>query len=112
MSKQIISGPDALAKLLAGVNLIANPVKASLGPNGKNCIYERIGTNQPISSRDGVTISNQIEASDPFENIAVEALKGVAREAVDQRGDGTATATLLAQSIFAEGVKAITVGAN
>ena len=112
MSKQIVSGPDALTKLLAGVNLIANAVKVSLGPNGRNCVYERLGTNQPISTRDGVTIANQIEASDPFENIAVETLKGVAREAVDQSGDGTTTATLLAQAIFSEGVKQISVGCN
>jgi len=112
VSKKILSGNDVLQKLLAGVNLIANPVKATLGPNGKNCVYERLSTNQPISTRDGVTVANQIEAEDPFENIAVETLKGVAREAVDQSGDGTTTATLLAQAIFAEGVKAITVGSN
>jgi chaperonin GroEL len=112
VSKQILSGPEVLSKLLSGVNLIANAVKATLGPNGKNCVYERVGTNQPVSTRDGVTVANQIEASDPFENIAVETLKGVAREAVDQSGDGTTTATLLAQAIFSEGVKAITVGAN
>jgi chaperonin GroEL len=112
VAKQIVSGPEALTKILAGVNLIANAVKVSLGPNGRNCVYERIQTNQPISTRDGVTIANQIEASDPFENMAVEMVKGVAREAVDQSGDGTTTATLLAQAIFSEGVKAITVGAN
>jgi len=112
VSKKILSGKDVLGKLLSGVNLIADPVKASLGPNGRNCVYERLQSNQPISTRDGVTIAQQIEAEDPFENIAVETLKGVAREAVDQSGDGTTTATLLAQAIFAEGVKAITVGAN
>jgi chaperonin GroEL len=112
VSKSILSGPEVLAKLLSGVNLIANPVKATLGPNGKNCVYERLGTNQPISTRDGVTVAEQISANDPFENIAVETIKGVAREAVDQSGDGTTTATLLAQAIFAEGVKAVTVGSN
>lgn len=112
MAKQIVSGPEALTKILAGVNLIANAVKATLGPNGRNCVYERVQTNQPISTRDGVTVANQIEASDPHENMGVEMVKGVAREAVDQSGDGTTTATLLAQAIFSEGVKAITVGAN
>lgn len=112
MAKQILSGPDALHKLLNGFNLIADAVKATLGPQGRNCVYERLVTNQPISTRDGVTVANQIESSDPFENIGVEMVKGVAREAVDQSGDGTTTATLLAQAIFAEGVKAITVGAN
>lgn len=112
MSKQIVSGPAALTKILEGVNLIANAVKATLGPNGRNCVYERVQTNQPISTRDGVTVANQIEADDPHANMGVEMLKGVAREAVDQSGDGTTTATLLAQAIFAEGVKAVTVGAN
>lgn len=112
MSKHICSGSDALTRILAGVNLIANAVKATLGPSGRNCIYERLGTNLPVSTRDGVTVAEQIEASDPFENIGVNLLKGVAREAVDQSGDGTTTATLLAQAIFAEGVKAISVGAN
>jgi chaperonin GroEL len=112
MNKQILSGPDALNALLRGTNLIADAVKSSLGPSGRNTIYERQQTNQPVSTRDGVTIAEQIAANDPFENIAVETIKGVAREAVDQSGDGTTTATLLAQAIFAEGVKAITVGAN
>lgn len=112
MSKQIITGADALTKILAGVNLIANAVKVTLGPSGRNCVYERLGNNLPISTRDGVSVAEQIEASDPHENMGVNLLKGVAREAVDQSGDGTTTATLLAQAIFAEGVKAVTVGAN
>jgi chaperonin GroEL len=112
VSKQIVSGPDALTKILTGVNLIANAVKATLGPNGRNCVYERLGTNQPISTRDGVTVAQAIEASDPHENMGVEMIKGVAREAVDQSGDGTTTATLLAQAIFSEGVKQISVGCN
>ena len=112
MSKAILSGSDALHKLLSGVNLIADSVKATLGPSGRNCIYERLQTNLPVSTRDGVTVAEAIEATDPFEAIGVNLLKGVAREAVDQSGDGTTTATLLAQAIFAEGVKAITVGAN
>ncbi len=112
MPKQIVSGPEALTKILAGVNLIANAVKATLGPSGRNCVYERLQTNLPISTRDGVTVAEQIEASDPHENMGVNLIKGVAREAVDQSGDGTTTATLLAQAIFAEGVKAVSVGAN
>ncbi len=112
MSKQLLSGPEVLPKLLKGVNLIADAVKATLGPNGRNCVYERVSTNQPISTRDGVTVANQIDSDDPYERIAIELIKGVAREAVDQSGDGTTTATLLAQSIFAEGVKAVSVGAN
>jgi chaperonin GroEL len=112
VSKSIISGQDALHKLLAGTNLIANAVKATLGPSGRNCVYERVGTNQSVSTRDGVSVANQIEAIDPHEQMAVDMIRSVAREAVDQSGDGTTTATLLAQAIFAEGVKAITVGAN
>jgi chaperonin GroEL len=112
VSKSIISGQDALHKLLAGTNLIANAVKATLGPSGRNCVYERVGTNQSVSTRDGVSVANQIEAIDPHEQMAVDMIRSVAREAVDQSGDGTTTATLLAQAIYAEGVKAITVGAN
>lgn len=112
MAKQIVSGKDVLPKILSGVNLIADAVKATLGPDGRNCVYERLGNNLPISTRDGVTVAEQIESADPFENIGINMLKGVAREAVDQSGDGTTTATLLAQAIFAEGVKAVTVGAN
>jgi chaperonin GroEL len=112
MSKQVLAGPEVLTKLLAGVNLIANPVKVSLGPSGRNAVYERLQTNLPVSTRDGVTIAEAIEGTDPFESIGVNLVKGVAREAVDQSGDGTTTATLLAQAIFSEGVKSITVGAN
>jgi chaperonin GroEL len=112
MPKSIISGPEALTKLLAGINRIADPVKATLGPSGKNTIYERLGTNLPVSTRDGVTVAEQIEAIDPHEQMGVALIQGVAHEAVDQSGDGTTTATLLAQAIFGEGVKAITVGAN
>jgi chaperonin GroEL len=112
VGKQILSGPDVLPKLLKGVNLIADAVKATLGPQGRNCVYERIQTNQPVSTRDGVTVANQMDSDDPYERIAIELIKGVAREAVDQSGDGTTTATLLAQAIFAEGVKAVGVGGN
>ncbi len=112
MSKQILSGPEVLPRLLKGVNLIADAVKATLGPQGRNCVYERLGTNQPVSTRDGVTVALQIDSDDPYERIAIELIKGVAREAVDQSGDGTTTATLLAQAIFSEGVKAVSVGAN
>jgi chaperonin GroEL len=112
MPKQIVSGETARLKLLAGINLIADAVKATLGPEGKNCIFERTQTYLPISSRDGVTVAEAVEASDPFEQIGVNLIKGVAREAVDSSGDGTTTATLLAQAIYAEGVKQITAGAN
>lgn len=112
MGKHIITGEAVLPKLLEGVNLIANAVKRTLGPDGRNAVYERLGDNLPVSTRDGVTVAEQIESDDIYANIGVVMLKGVAREAVDQSGDGTTTATLLAQAIFAEGVKAVTVGAN
>lgn len=112
MPKQILSGDAARLKLLAGVNLIGDAVKATLGPNGKNCVYTRLGTDTPISTRDGVSVADQIQASDPHENMGVNLLRGVAREAVDSSGDGTTTATLLAQAIFSEGCKQITSGAN
>jgi len=112
MSKSIVSGAEARLKLLAGINLIADAVKVTLGPSGRNCVYERAQTNLPVSTRDGVTVAEQIEAQDPHENMGVNLIKGVAREAVDASGDGTTTATLMAQAIFAEGVKQITAGAN
>lgn len=112
MAKQIVSGEEALHKILAGVNLIADAVKRTLGPSGRNCIYARLGTNQPVSTRDGVTVAREIEACDPHEQMGVALIQGVANEAVDSSGDGTTTATLLAQAIFAEGVKAITVGSS
>jgi chaperonin GroEL len=110
--KKIVSGDEARAKLLAGLNLIADAVKRTLGPDGNNCVYIRTGTSIPFSTRDGVTVAREIEAEDPLENIGVNLIKGVANEAVDSSGDGTTTATLLAQAIFAEGVRAIIVGAN
>lgn len=112
MAKSIVTGELALSKILSGVNLIADAVKATLGPDGKNCVYERLGTNLSVSTRDGVTVAEQIESDDPHVNMGVNMVKGVAREAVDQSGDGTTTATLLAQALFSEGVKAITVGSN
>jgi chaperonin GroEL len=110
--KSIVSGDTALHKILAGVNLIANAVKATLGPAGKNCIYSRIGTGQPISTRDGVTVAREIEAEDVHEQMGIALIQGVANEAVDSSGDGTTTATLLAQAIFGEGVKSLAVGCN
>jgi chaperonin GroEL len=112
VGKVIVTGDEARHKLLAGVNLIADAVKRTLGPSGQNCVYARTGTRQPFSSRDGVTVAREIEASDPHEQMGVALIQGVANEAVDASGDGTTTATLLAQAIFAEGVKAITVGSN
>lgn len=113
MAKNILIGPDqVLLALLRGVNRIAEPVKRTLGPAGRNTIYERVQTNQPVSTRDGVTVANQIDSPDPFEQIGVELIKGVAREAVEQSGDGTTTSTLLAQAIFSEGVKAVNGGSN
>jgi chaperonin GroEL len=112
VGKVIVTGDEARHKLLAGVNLIADAVKRTLGPSGNNCVYTRTGTGQPFSSRDGVTVAREIEANDPHEQMGVALIQGVANEAVDASGDGTTTATLLAQAIFAEGVKAITVGSN
>lgn len=112
MSKRILLGDDALKSLIRGVELVAGATGRTLGPNGKNLIYEMVGTNRATSTRDGVTCMRQFDLADPFENMGAQMVRGVSEETVDAAGDGTTTAAILTQVILTEGYKAITAGAN
>jgi len=111
MAKQITLGEDARQSLLKGVNILSNVVKETLGPRGKNVILDK-KFGSPTSTKDGVTVAKEIELKDPLENMGAQLVKEVASKTSDVAGDGTTTATVLAQSIFAEGLKYVTAGAN
>ena len=111
MAKQILYSDDARHKLLKGVNTLANAVKVTLGPKGRNVVLEK-GYGAPIITKDGVTVAKEIEVEDKFENAGVELVKEVASKTNDDVGDGTTTATVLAQAIVTEGIKNVTAGAN
>ncbi len=111
MAKQIFYGEEARSKLKAGVDKLANAVTVTLGPKGRNVVLgEKFGS--PTITNDGVTIAKEIELEDKAENIGAEIVKQVAERANDAAGDGTTTATLLAQSLIREGLKNVTAGAN
>jgi len=110
-AKHVIYGEDARARLKAGVDKLANAVKVTLGPRGREVIIEKKwGT--PVVTKDGVTVAKEIELKDHYENIGAQLVKEVASKTADVAGDGTTTATLLAQEIFTEGLKAVAAGAN
>jgi len=111
MAKQIKHGDDARQALVKGVNTLANTVKATLGPKGRNVVLDR-GYGSPSITKDGVSVAKEIELEDKFENIGVELVKEVASKTNDVVGDGTTTATVLAQAIVNEGMKNVTAGAN
>src|SRR3989339_1735443 len=111
MPKQILYGDDARHKLLNGVNILANAVKVTLGPRGRNVVLDK-GYGAPTITKDGVSVAKEIEVEDKFENAGVELVKEVASKTNDDVGDGTTTATVLAQAIAREGVKNVTAGAN
>lgn len=111
MAKQIIIGDEARQALLKGVNALSNVVKETLGPRGKNVILEK-KFGSPTSTKDGVTVAKEVELKDPLENMGAQLVKEVASKTSDVAGDGTTTATVLAQSIYAEGLKYVTAGAN
>jgi chaperonin GroEL len=111
MAKQIFYGEEARSKLKAGVDKLANAVTVTLGPKGRNVVLgEKFGS--PTITNDGVSIAKEIELEDKAENIGAEIVKQVAEKANDAAGDGTTTATLLAQSLIKEGLKNVTAGAN
>ena len=111
MSKQIIYGEDARRALERGVNQLADTVKINLGPKGRNVVLDKkFGT--PLITNDGVTIAKEIELPDPFENMGAQIVKEVSTKTNDVAGDGTTTATLLAQAIIREGLKNLAAGAN
>lgn len=111
MAKQIIFGEDARKKLQAGIDQLANTVKVTLGPKGRNVVLDKKYGN-PLITNDGVTIAKDIELEDAFENMGASLVREVATKTNDVAGDGTTTATVLAQAIVSEGIKNVTAGAN
>ena len=111
MAKQIKFGEDARQGLLRGVDILANTVKVTLGPKGRNVVLDR-SYGAPVITKDGVTVARDIQLEDKFENMGVELVKEVASKTNDVVGDGTTTATVLAQAIVREGMKHVVAGAN
>jgi chaperonin GroEL len=111
MAKQILHGEESRQAILRGVNILADAVKATLGPKGRNVVIEK-KFGSPTITKDGVTVAKEIELKDPCENVGAQLVKEVASKTSDVAGDGTTTATVLAQAIFREGVKTVAAGAN
>ena len=111
MAKQILHGEDSRQAILRGVNTLADAVKATLGPKGRNVVIEK-KFGSPTITKDGVTVAKEIDLKDPLENVGAQLVREVASKTSDVAGDGTTTATVLAQSIFREGVKTVAAGAN
>jgi chaperonin GroEL len=111
MPKQLIYNAEAREKLKSGVDKLANAVRITLGPKGRNVVLDK-KFGSPTVTNDGVTIAKEIELTDPFENLGAQMVKEVATKTQDVAGDGTTTATILAQAIIAEGLKNVTAGAN
>ncbi|HEB71970.1 MAG TPA: chaperonin GroEL, partial [Nitrospirae bacterium] len=111
MAKNIIFGEDARQRILRGVDQLANTVKVTLGPKGRNVILDK-KFGSPTITKDGVTVAKEIELKDPCENMGAQLVNEVATKTSDVAGDGTTTATVLAQSIYREGIKNVTAGAN
>ncbi len=109
--KQIVYGEEARTKVLAGVNKLANAVKVTLGPKGRNVVLEK-KFGSPTITKDGVTVAKEIELPDGLENMGAQMVREVASKTSDVAGDGTTTATVLAQSIYREGIRNVTAGAN
>jgi chaperonin GroEL len=111
MAKQIVHGEESRQAILRGVNLLADAVKVTLGPKGRNVVIEK-KFGSPTITKDGVTVAKEIELRDPLENMGAQMVREVASKTSDVAGDGTTTATVLAQAIFREGVKTVAAGAN
>ncbi|MCD7774922.1 MAG: chaperonin GroEL [Clostridiales bacterium] len=111
MAKQIIYGEEARRSLLAGIDKLSNTVKITLGPKGRNVVLDK-KYGAPLITNDGVTIAKEIELEEPFENMGAQLVKEVATKTNDVAGDGTTTATLLAQALVTEGMKNVAAGAN
>jgi chaperonin GroEL len=111
MSKQIVFNQDAKTKLLKGIVKLSDAVTCTLGPNGRNVIIDNEGDN-PVSTKDGVTVARSIELENPIENIGAQILKQAAIKTADLAGDGTTTTTLLASTMIADGFNAIKAGSN
>ncbi|MFZ9718901.1 MAG: chaperonin GroEL, partial [Chitinophagaceae bacterium] len=111
MAKQIFFDIEARNKMKKGVDTLANAVKVTLGPKGRNVVIEK-KFGAPAVTKDGVTVAKEIELEDPIENMGAQMVKEVASKTADVAGDGTTTATVLAQSIITEGLKNVAAGAN
>ena len=110
-SKKILFGTDAREKIRRGIDTLADAVKITLGPKGRNVLFER-SFGAPMITKDGVTVAKEIEIEDKLENMGAQAVREVASKTNDIAGDGTTTATVLAQAIFREGNKYVAAGAN
>ena len=111
MAKQIVYGQDSRQRIIEGVNQLANAVKVTLGPKGRNVVLDK-KFGSPTITKDGVTVAKEIDLKDPFENMGAQMVREVASKTSDIAGDGTTTATVLAQAIYREGAKNVVAGAN
>src|SRR5215216_7267093 len=111
MAKQITYSEEARQAILRGVNKLADAVKVTLGPRGRNVVIEK-KFGSPTITKDGVTVAKEIELPDPIENVGAQLVKEVASKTNDVAGDGTTTATVLAQAIVREGLRVVAAGAN
>ena len=111
MAKQIIFNIEAREELKKGVDALANAVKVTLGPKGRNVIIDK-AYGAPVVTKDGVTVAKEVELKDGIQNMGAQMVKEVASKTADVAGDGTTTATVLAQSIVTTGMKNVTAGAN
>jgi chaperonin GroEL len=109
IAKQLLFAQDARSEILKGVNILANAVRETLGPRGRNVLIER-AAGTPTVTKDGVTVAHEIDIDDPFQNIGAQMAKEVASQTSDDAGDGTTTATVLAQAILREGIKSVAAG--
>src|SRR5688572_3541775 len=110
-AKDVRFSDDARTRMMRGVNILANAVKVTLGPKGRNAVLEK-SFGAPTVTKDGVSVAKEIELKDKFENMGAQMVKEVASNTSDEAGDGTTTATVLAQAIVREGLKAVAAGAN
>src|ERR1700683_2053444 len=111
MAKQIVTGADSRQAILRGINILADAVKITLGPKGRNVVIDK-KFGSPVITKDGVTVAKEIDLKDPLENLGAQMVKEVASKTSDVAGDGTTTATVLAQAIFREGVRTVAAGAS
>src|SRR5689334_23601690 len=111
MAKQIVHGAESRQAILRGVNKLADAVKVTLGPKGRNVVLDK-KFGSPTITKDGVTVAKEIELPDSLENMGAQMVREVASKTSDVAGDGTTTATVLAEAIYREGLKYVTSGAN
>src|SRR5947209_3600208 len=111
MAKQITYGDESRQAILRGVNRLADAVKVTIGPKGRNVVLDK-KFGSPVITKDGVTVAKEIDLKEPLENMGAQMVREVASKTSDVAGDGTTTATVLAQAIYREGIKNVTAGSN